>query len=152
MRPFPRGLGNRGRVEATYYKGHAGLTLLLTSLTLMALPPSDSALQVLILSTALSTLPDIDLELRRLSRHLHHRGPTHSILFALMAGLILGLPPPIHLWGGPMVPDRLHLRNLGSPIASTGRYADISPLQAPMALVSAGGGPKTLLSRQPPRK
>ena len=89
MRPSPRGLGNRGRMEAMYYKGHAGLTLLLTSLTLMALPKSDSALQVLALSTALSTLPDIDLELRRLSRSLHHRGPTHSILFALMSGCLL---------------------------------------------------------------
>ncbi|RLI19434.1 hypothetical protein DRO49_00515 [Candidatus Bathyarchaeota archaeon] len=77
-------------MEATYCKGHAGLTLLLTSLTLMALPKSDSALQVLVLSTALSTLPDIDLELRRFSRSLHRRGPTHSILFALMAALIFG--------------------------------------------------------------
>jgi len=99
MRPFPRGLGNRGRAEATYYKGHAGLTLLLTSLILMPLPPSGFSLQFLVLSTALSTLPDIDLELRRFSRRIHHRGATHSLLFALIAALFFGWLFH-HIYGG----------------------------------------------------
>jgi len=68
-------------------KGHAGLNLLLTSLTALALGLSGWLVNaVIIFSTILSTLPDIDLKLE-----LPHRKYTHNVLFALLAGSAAGI-------------------------------------------------------------
>lgn len=68
-------------------KGHAGLNLLVTSSTALALGLSGWLVNaVIILSTILSTLPDIDLRLE-----LPHRKYTHNVLFALLAGSAAGI-------------------------------------------------------------
>lgn len=74
-----------------YSKGHAGLTLLITSLLMIPFGINETALIIIVFSTGLSSLPDIDMSLRKYSKLLHHRGPTHSILFALIAGISFGL-------------------------------------------------------------
>jgi len=51
---------------------------------------NQNALIIIVLSAGLSALPDIDMELRKQVEFIHHRGVTHSILFAIMSGLIIG--------------------------------------------------------------
>ena len=41
-------------------------------------------------ATILASLPDIYLSLQRQGYPIHHRGPTHSLLFALLCGVALG--------------------------------------------------------------
>jgi len=41
-------------------------------------------------AAGISSLPDIDLEWQKRGFPIHHRGPTHSILFALIVGILLG--------------------------------------------------------------
>jgi len=43
------------------------------------------------LTAAFSTLPDIDLQWQRQGIPIHHRGPTHSILFASLVGIFFGI-------------------------------------------------------------
>lgn len=65
-------------------EGHLGLALLV--LSLIALPigfgPGYSVLLTIVVGAALSPLPDIDVS----TGMAHHRGITHSILFALIIG------------------------------------------------------------------
>lgn len=74
-----------------YSKGHIGLTLLILSLLMIPFRYSETAIVIILFSAMLSSLPDIDLSLQRFSSRLHHRGPTHSILFAAMVGISFGL-------------------------------------------------------------
>jgi len=73
-----------------YSKGHAGLTLLLMSVIMLPFPYGDNSLIIILLSTMLSTLPDIDLKWQRSGIPVHHRGFTHSVLFAFISGLACG--------------------------------------------------------------
>ena len=73
-----------------YSKGHSGLTLLLVSLLMLPFGENQNALIIIVLSAGLSALPDIDMELRKKVGFIHHRGVTHSILFAIVSGLVLG--------------------------------------------------------------
>ena len=73
-----------------YAKGHAGLTFLIMSLLLMLLPYDINYVTIIALSGALSALPDLDLKWQKAGIPIHHRGPTHSILFALVVGMIFG--------------------------------------------------------------
>ena len=71
-----------------YSKGHAGLTLLLVSILMLPFGDNQNALIVIVLSAGLSALPDIDMELRKQVSFIHHRGVTHSVLFAIVSGLV----------------------------------------------------------------
>jgi inner membrane protein len=73
-----------------YSKGHAGLTLLLMSLIMLPFPFGENSLIIILLSTMLSTLPDVDLKWQRSGIPIHHRGFTHSVLFAIVAGFVFG--------------------------------------------------------------
>lgn len=73
-----------------YSKGHAGLTLLLVSILMLPFGETEYALYIIVLSAGLSALPDIDMELRKQVSFIHHRGVTHSILFAIVSGGAFG--------------------------------------------------------------
>jgi len=73
-----------------YSKGHTGLTLILVSLLMLPFGNNEYALFVILLSAGLSALPDIDMEWRKSVNFIHHRGVTHSIFFAFLAGVALG--------------------------------------------------------------
>jgi inner membrane protein len=73
-----------------YAKGHTGLTLLIASLLVLPFGYDAELVLFILLSAGLSALPDIDLEWQRKGIPIHHRGVTHSILFALLIGLGLG--------------------------------------------------------------
>jgi membrane-bound metal-dependent hydrolase YbcI (DUF457 family) len=51
---------------------------------------------IIVLAAGLSTLLDIDLQWQRQGYPFHHRGRTHSILAALIAGVLFG----IFMWYG----------------------------------------------------
>lgn len=73
-----------------YSKGHTGLSLLISSLFMFPFGYSEYALFVIFISAALSALPDYDMKWRQYG--IKHRGKhTHSILFAFISGLILGV-------------------------------------------------------------
>ena len=81
-----------------YSKGHFGLTLLITSLSMIPFGYNEMFVIIIFLSAGLSSLPDIDMELRKKKIsimgkpiEIHHRGRTHSILFALIVGVLFGL-------------------------------------------------------------
>lgn len=74
-----------------YSKGHAGLTLILVSLLMLPFGNNEHALYIIVLSAGLSALPDIDMEWRKHVSFVHHRGVTHSILFAFIAGAAFGV-------------------------------------------------------------
>ena len=69
-------------------KGHFGLTLLILSIAFIPLGtgPNQEIVAIILLSAIFSSLPDIDIKFG-----LPHRKFTHSILFALIIGLILGI-------------------------------------------------------------
>ena len=73
-----------------YSKGHAGLTLVIMSLLMLPFPYGTHALALIVLTATFSALPDVDLKWQRKGIPIQHRGPTHSILFALIAGLLFG--------------------------------------------------------------
>ena len=73
-----------------YSRGHAGLTLLLVSLLVLPFGENRNAVIVIAFSAALSALPDIDMEWRKKVDFIHHRGVTHSIIFAIVSGLFFG--------------------------------------------------------------
>ena len=73
-----------------YATGHFGLTLLITSLIMIPFGYNENGLILIVLSALLSTLPDIDLEWQKSGLPIHHRGPTHSLSFAILAGIIIG--------------------------------------------------------------
>lgn len=69
------------------HKGHAGLTLLILSPIFFLLNLKDfNSVATLIFAVGFSSLPDIDLDLE-----IAHRTYTHNILFAIIAGVALGL-------------------------------------------------------------
>jgi len=69
-------------------KGHFGLSLLVLSLIFLPLGfgPDYIVVIIIMLSAGLSSLPDIDLNFE-----IAHRGFTHNILFAIIAGIAFGL-------------------------------------------------------------
>lgn len=67
------------------HKGHAGLTLLVFSVLMLPFGLSENAIVVIVLAAGLSSLPDIDI-----NWEIKHRGKTHNILAALVAGIIFG--------------------------------------------------------------
>lgn len=71
-----------------YSKGHVGLTLLIASIIMMPFGYSENSILIIAFSAGLSVLPDIDMGWRRYG--VHHRGPTHSILFAVICGVLFG--------------------------------------------------------------
>lgn len=73
-----------------YAKGHVGLTLLMLSLLMFPFGGNESTFLLIALASGVSTLPDIDLEWQREGLPVHHRGITHSILFAILIGSLLG--------------------------------------------------------------
>ena len=73
-----------------YSEGHAGLTLAIASLMMIPFGDRYETTVFIIVATALATLPDIDLSLQRKGYPIHHRGPTHSILFAIISGIAIG--------------------------------------------------------------
>lgn len=89
-----------------YKEGHAGLSLLLFSpfLYLFRLLGLDfsSVLVTGFLMVALSSLPDIDMEYRKYG--IKHRGVTHTLLFGVGVGILLGFITgyAYGVWGYPM--------------------------------------------------
>ncbi|RLG33175.1 hypothetical protein DRN98_04295 [Methanosarcinales archaeon] len=73
-----------------YAKGHIGLTLLMLSLLMLPFGANANAFFLIGLASGVSTLPDIDLEWQRSGIPVHHRGVTHSLLFAIMVGTLVG--------------------------------------------------------------
>jgi len=73
-----------------YAKGHIGLTLLILSLLMLPFGNNQNAILIIILASGISPLPDIGLEWRRRGLPVHHRGITHSILFAILIGFLIG--------------------------------------------------------------
>jgi membrane-bound metal-dependent hydrolase YbcI (DUF457 family) len=73
-----------------YAKGHSGLTFFLMSLLMLVFPYSENALIIIVLSASLSILPDLDLKWQRQGVNIQHRGPTHSILAAIIGGICFG--------------------------------------------------------------
>jgi inner membrane protein len=69
--------------------GHLGLALLV--LSLLGVPfgfgPDNCMICIIIVGAALSSLPDIDIK----TGMIHHRGITHTLLFALIAGICAGI-------------------------------------------------------------
>lgn len=72
-----------------YSEGHLGLTLAISSLVMIPFGDSYPTMVFILAATLLASLPDIDLSLQRKGYPIHHRGLTHSILFALMCGILL---------------------------------------------------------------
>ena len=70
-----------------YQKGHSGLTLFIMSVLFWFLPFSTNSLTMIVLAGGLSALPDYDLIWQRQGLPIKHRGITHSILFAIFAGV-----------------------------------------------------------------
>ena len=71
------------------YKGHFGLSLFIISILslILKLKPTFFMLFIIFLTTAISTLPDIDLKLG-----IPHRTITHTMLFALIiSGILAGI-------------------------------------------------------------
>lgn len=73
-----------------YAKGHSGLTLFIMSIIMMIFPYSENNLIVIVLAAGLSALPDVDLKWQRQGIPIKHRGQTHSILAAIIAGIVFG--------------------------------------------------------------
>lgn len=71
-----------------YSEGHAGLTLIIFPLLMIPLGWGDYQIIAIGLAVGVSSLPDIDLKYREYG--IHHRGVTHSILFAILVGIGLG--------------------------------------------------------------
>lgn len=69
---------------------HAGLTLILTSLAMIPFGNNANAILVVVFTTSLSALPDIDLKWQKRGLPIHRRGITHSLLFALLIGTGFG--------------------------------------------------------------
>ena len=68
-------------------EGHAGLTLLVLSPFFFLLSLKDfNSIATLIFAVGFSSLPDIDLDFE-----LKHRTYTHTVLFAIIAGVIFAL-------------------------------------------------------------
>lgn len=72
-----------------FARGHAGLNLLIISPLMIPFGVNDSAIFIIILSTAVATLPDIDLIFEK--RYVRHRTVTHNLLFASVMGVIIGV-------------------------------------------------------------
>lgn len=68
-------------------KGHTGLTFLLMSILMIPFGYDINKVTLIVLAAGLSALPDIDLQLQKQGFPVHHRGFTHSIAFAFIAGL-----------------------------------------------------------------
>jgi len=51
---------------------------------------NENAFLLIGLASGVSTLPDVDLEWWRTGLPVHHRGVTHSLLFAIFIGFLLG--------------------------------------------------------------
>ena len=73
-----------------YTVGHAGLTLLILSIMMLPFGYDTGKIILIVFAAGISSLPDIDLEWQKRGYPIHHRGPTHSILFALIVGILLG--------------------------------------------------------------
>ena len=74
-----------------YPEGHFGLTLALASILMIPFGDTPESTYFIIIATLLASLPDIDLAWQRKGIPIHHRGPTHSILFALVCGVLSGI-------------------------------------------------------------
>jgi len=70
-----------------YSEGHAGLTLAISSLMMIPFGDTYETTIFIVVATLLASLPDIDLSLQRKGYPIHHRGPTHSILAAILCGV-----------------------------------------------------------------
>jgi len=75
--------------NAMYAKGHFGLTLALSSLLMVPFGNGYETTVFIMVATMLASLPDIDMSLKRKGVPIHHRGPTHSLLFAIICGVLL---------------------------------------------------------------
>jgi len=73
-----------------YARGHIGLTLLILSLLMLPFRENENAFLLIVLASGVSTLPDIDLKWQRWGLPVRHRGVTHSVLFALLIGFLIG--------------------------------------------------------------
>ena len=73
-----------------YAVGHAGLTFLILSIAMLPFDYDTGKIILIAFAVGISSLPDIDLEWQKSGYPIHHRGPTHSILFALIVGFLLG--------------------------------------------------------------
>jgi len=77
-----------------YKEGHAGLSFILFSpfIFLFRSLGADMTYVLItcILMVALSSLPDIDIELQR-EYGIKHRGLTHTFLFGIIVGILLGV-------------------------------------------------------------
>lgn len=70
----------------TDWRGHAGLNLLVTSVAAILLGfGNDFTNKLIIFSTVMAALPDIDIRLE-----IPHRKYTHNIFFGLAAGVVVG--------------------------------------------------------------
>ena len=67
-------------------KGHWGLTLFILSLIVFPLEINRYVIALIFLTAFLSSLPDIDLKLG-----LAHRTFTHTLLFAILAGILFSI-------------------------------------------------------------
>jgi len=68
-------------------EGHAGLTLIFFSLLMIPFGLNENTIIVIFLATALSSIPDLDVKWG----FFRHRGPTHSLLFAIIVGIFFGI-------------------------------------------------------------
>jgi len=71
-----------------YAEGHAGLTLAISSLLMIPFGDRYETTIFIVVATLLATLPDIDLSWQRKGYPIHHWGPTHSILAAIICGVL----------------------------------------------------------------
>jgi len=84
------------KVLGLYKEGHAGLSFLLLSPFLFLFKSLgidiNNVLVTCVLMVALSSLPDIDLELRReYGIKIKHRGVTHTLLAGILFGIAFGI-------------------------------------------------------------
>lgn len=70
-----------------YSEGHAGLTLAISLYMMIPFGETYETTIFIVVATLLASLPDIDLSLQRKGYTIHHRGPTHSILAAILCGV-----------------------------------------------------------------
>ena len=68
-------------------EGHAGLTLIFFSLLMIPFGLNENTIIIIFLATASSSIPDLDMKWEFFS----HRGPTHSLLFAIIMGIFSGI-------------------------------------------------------------
>ena len=69
-----------------YGKGHTGLTLAMMSWLMVPFGWDVRIVLLIIIASGVSTIPDKDIQW-----HMNHRGPTHTVLAAVITGIVLGV-------------------------------------------------------------